>query len=600
MKLTFFVFCIAVGCAQGTKPLGEFVYVSKTRGQANNDSCGTKSLPCKSLQVGIDKLPRGGKLFVDGENAKVDPYKCESSAGKLVVDKNISIQSYTAPAHIYCLNGIFLLADGPTGMNISMIGVQLKNTVLHMKNVNATIQNCIFLESSPAIDVRNSQGLPLYSLNIMDSMFIRNHRCIDLMQTDSNHKIGCSRLILKLRNVLFQENTALRDDAKGGLVFVNHKNCLCKDVSFLSTWDNITTTTNRGKITKHEDNGQRIRKRVQTVIKENPKKPLNGKSTKCDPILDSLVVVYTCSAKITLNQVTSDYNSDMRFLGLRSCHSDVRIYSCDFHRHIIDSPGGVIYIPVGYSTSVVIKNSDFSRNSGSIGGVLQIDGGSKKTAILNLFNVSFLYCSGKTTGCAVSIGSVEKRGVDKVFATLDGVLFNRCHNKIKRGKGRNNHGPLCLRATMVTSVNIHNSTFFRNKNKKTAAVNIKHSPTTNRGSVVKVQILRTIFYQNACDTTKPTLGIFIEKPTQVRRSQLTILHSAFVRNRGTVISVDNFQDIKLINITCSYSKGLCYEFYIGKCKALKHTPPGLDASFQMQNSTFSNNYQSFNIKYVQP
>jgi hypothetical protein len=282
---------------------------------------------------------------------------------------------------------------------------------------------------------------------------------------------------MKLTSVSFEENTANREDiAKGGLVFVNHTKCSCKGVSFLSKWDNVTAIGNQGKVSHYDNSHQGSKQGYQntTKITGNLKNPHPKYSTTYDPILNSLFVVYSCNANLTFHSIRSDYNIDLRFLGLRCCHSYVRIYKSGFHRHIISGPGGVVYVPDGEMIDVSISDSDFTRNVGSIGGVLHIDGGDKKTACLKLSNVSFLYCSGNVTGCAISVGKFKKRGtgVAKHFVFFKGVIFDRCHNNCKRGESRNRFGPLCVKATRITNVIIQDSIFRKNKNRKASAVYI--------------------------------------------------------------------------------------------------------------------------------
>ena len=78
------------------------------------------------VQLGIEKLAWGGRLYVDGERTDNDPYSCETSGERLLVVKSFSMQSYTKMAHISCPNGIAIQSHKDTEMSVNMTGTFLK------------------------------------------------------------------------------------------------------------------------------------------------------------------------------------------------------------------------------------------------------------------------------------------------------------------------------------------------------------------------------------------------------------------------------------------------------------------------------------------
>ncbi|XP_031551095.1 uncharacterized protein LOC116288446 [Actinia tenebrosa] len=555
--------------------LHKVIYVSKARGQANSDSCGSESMPCKSLQVGVDKLAWGGRLFVDGEHTAVDPYKCESSAEKLVSTKSIFIQSYTTTAHISCIKGFFVTADGPNAdKNVTITGVQLSNTLLFLKDISAVIRDCIFTASAPAITVNILNGASSsYSLDIQNAVFTENLGCI---QVGVKKGRTCNSIIMNLRDTIFQNNTTPVKSGMdaSGLISVNCS--FAREMLFFSSWKNV-------KILKNRNN-----KEIRKNDRDFKNKELSGNGTS------NVFVVDGCDGNLTFSEVASMNNQNsLRFLEAKSDSISISIQNSSYHEHHINEPGGVMRVKKNSCTKgdviVSITDSIFHNNSGSLGGILQVDGKKEQSVKLNMNNVTLLQCYGSVNGCAVSVGTVKR-----IFALFDGLEVEECHDPSQLCmKQRCKRFPaFCLQASETAKITIKNSRFTRNKDQ---ALLIQHtSGGQYNENILDVQISNSSFIKNSFSAgTKPTVELCVSLPDEMQKSILNISKSLFLRNTGVTIMTHKLVEVYVRNSTCEATMGVC--LFI-QCS----TKIMMNSTLYIENCRFNENKYNVHFKNAKP
>ena len=455
-------------------------------------------------------------------------------------------------------------------MNITITGVVLNNTVLYLNDASATIRECTLLESSPAIDVKISKALKVFSLDLENNQFVRNHGCIEI-NFDKNTR--CNRVMLNLKNVSFQENTFF-DPL--GLVLVKGKQvCGSQEISVISVWKNVSAFDNIGSYVQYE-NKKRPHLNVKTADNTAQIYPTT-----------SLFVVQACKVNLTFTEVRSSNNTDMRFLNVQSFCSYIYVYNSSYHGHKINGPGGVIYLPKGKNCDVTIKSSDFVNNVGTTGGVLQIEGGINNVVNLTFRNVTFLYSYGALSGCVLSVGHTKRaHGAHQLFAKFDDVVVKHCHERVpcesKACKKR--YAAICLTADEIADVMINNSLFYRNANHFGSAVLIKHQSIgslTNKS--IKVHLENTRFFENVSPLKSAAFTVTVVHPHLLQTSSLRIIDSIFWKNRGMAIKAQYLETIYVRNLTCNYTTGCCLLADNGKYKKVP-----VNATVIIEGSTFIN------------
>ncbi|XP_022782377.1 uncharacterized protein LOC111323321 [Stylophora pistillata] len=91
-------------CAEDQE--GECLYISHLSGE-DSPQCGSFDAPCRTLPRALLLVNNGGKICLDGANSESNPYECLKTHGPngaelKVIEKSVSIQGVSSPAHISC------------------------------------------------------------------------------------------------------------------------------------------------------------------------------------------------------------------------------------------------------------------------------------------------------------------------------------------------------------------------------------------------------------------------------------------------------------------------------------------------------------------
>ena len=82
------------------------LHVSHLSGD-DSPQCGSFAVPCRTLPHALLLVNDGGKICLNGKDSEPNPYEClktDSPNGTefKTIEKNVSIQSVSSPAHISC------------------------------------------------------------------------------------------------------------------------------------------------------------------------------------------------------------------------------------------------------------------------------------------------------------------------------------------------------------------------------------------------------------------------------------------------------------------------------------------------------------------
>ena len=74
-------------------------------------TCGTQSLPCRSIAQAAYRVGHGGNIYLDGRGTKKRPYGCRSGRNILIdhpdvyVNKTLTLRGFYSTPHVLCTDG---------------------------------------------------------------------------------------------------------------------------------------------------------------------------------------------------------------------------------------------------------------------------------------------------------------------------------------------------------------------------------------------------------------------------------------------------------------------------------------------------------------
>ncbi|XP_028518989.1 uncharacterized protein LOC110252397 isoform X2 [Exaiptasia diaphana] len=552
----------------------DIVYVSRFHNGSSSKKCGSIAFPCKSLQLGFDVLAPGGHLYVNGGGTKFNPYNCQSSQQKLIVKKAFKLMSYQSLAYISCIGGIIIQSNSGT---VTLSGISFKKTTIRLDASTVVIKDCMFIEAVTSIRLKVSECVPLLTLNVSNSLFKRNHGCLDINVNTNYSKVH-------LKDVTFKENYPLSKDESTALIQMwgKAKNSIKHHFILMK---NVTVMKNRAQVQRmmnyYESN-------VLHAGEFSPKYMKNLTHAE-----SSFLTTNVTKVLIELENIHSKDNVNMRFMNLLSPNCSVKIDNCSFQGHNISKSGGIINIissKKGFFAKVCVNNSVFTKNiAGITGGVLHIDGGTNKHVVLIFINTTIEYSYGKKTGCAISVGDMKNRyplvPVGRLYVEFTGLMFKHCNAPCKKPNDckKIRFGNICLTSSESAQVLVKNSLFSDNYNKYESTLVIKHSNTRKRETKTHVCLENTNFVRNASPNKVYILNVE-GSASQNQESSFKIFNSIFANNQGPAIKVKKMQRFDAENLTCFSNKGMCL-FVRNKAKESHF----FNSTVSIHRSVFQNN-----------
>ncbi|KXJ14774.1 hypothetical protein AC249_AIPGENE24460 [Exaiptasia diaphana] len=537
------------------------VYVSKFKGTSRPLKCGSSELPCKTLANGFARLCWNGTVYIDGKGTRRNPYSCSGKSEKLTISKSFWAESYNEKtAFISCHGGITFQTLDNTYTNITMSGLTFISTTIVIDDTTAVFNNCVFIGSSPALDVKVSKlfskTISIYTLNVSNSIFKENWGCIHM----NSQNAKCNTVVLNIHNVTLRENAIL----KCGLVdILGSKTPRCKSLSVMTTWDNV-------------------------IVQNNMKgSPTECKKSKTYPIHDSIFTANGRTIQLNFMRVISKNNSDLRFLGVNSRRSSINVCNSSYHGHHMTGKGGVMYITAlqtkTSAINVTVIDSNFSNNVAPKGAAIHVQQKTGNSLSLKLSGVSFVNSFGYDKGCVISL-----KGDNSLQATIERSKLINCSYPCKGTNcSKKRHVGICLYSKMDICVEIKKSLFINNVDGSTVFIKNKIYPTETEKGILHISVINSTFQRNTADQLSQGAALSVNNSYHaMKKAVVNIINSSFNLNKGGML-LSNVETINIKNTTCKNNMHFCIKAVFDAVNRKRGV--SLNTSIFIENSIFTRN-----------
>ncbi|XP_068732691.1 uncharacterized protein [Montipora capricornis] len=373
-------------------------------------TCGSQSLPCKTIALAVHHVDYGGYIYLDGRGTKECPYGCKADRNipidhrGIYINKSLTIEGLYSTTHVLCPEGFHFQKtnDEQETFRLELSGIDFQQTPISCDDCqHVLIHNCSFDDALSALAIA-IQNITSFQLDIQsNSVFYNNSQCINVLLINKTERKSVS-VSLNIKNAML-ENNGLYGQRRSDVGIM--KITSVQDDELCPIYLYISCT----KVISSGSKGPFISVNVSTAVTEETYKDVrlyhNGKfHGKSKQSLQSLYFSRSRETKAKFISITCHDNPDVQCIVVQSDRAAIIIKGSLFYNQSVskNNSGSCLSITAKINGSLRIVNSYFHNNKAGAGGSLYAN--SKHGFLtIDLANVTFSQCTART-GCAISIG----------------------------------------------------------------------------------------------------------------------------------------------------------------------------------------------------
>ena len=525
------------------------VYVSLHGKDAK--TCGTLSLPCRSIAQAVYRVGHGGNIYLDGRGTKKRPYGCRNGRNILIdrpgvyVNKTLTLRGLYSTPHVLCTDGFYFQKTNGEQLTFALVlsGIDFQQTPLNCNDCQRiTIHNCSFHNASRALAIK-IQNVTSFQLDLKgNSTFRNNSQCINVLLLN-NTKGKSQDVTLNIKDAMFERNglywqgtdrevIMIRSVAKNGSSPVYIHIFFCR----------VKSSYNEGPFL-HLDVSNAITNETFVDVDLHHHGKRRGKRNRL------LYFSHARETKAKFISLTCHNNPNKQCLVVQSDWENIVIQGSTFYNQSVDSKksGSCLSLAANINASLRIVNSNFHNNEAGAGGSIFAN---SRHGVLKVFliNVTFSECKAASYGCVISIGRTAQDpperhwGSHRLYFTLRNVT-------VQQWEG--NHGkktPRCMAVDVLLNggIVIFEGSTFTKKMLSRGDGAFKLVTTVDESNIT---ISNCIFKDTSMDATRGTI-VYIASGNG--NAGMVTISNSFMENKNNrkiALSISPKYHIKLFNMT---------------------------------------------------
>ena len=525
------------------------VYVSLHGKDAK--TCGTLSLPCRSIAQAVYRVGHGGNIYLDGRGTKKRPYGCRNGRNILIdrpgvyVNKTLTLRGLYSTPHVLCTDGFYFQKTNGEQLTFALVlsGIDFQQTPLNCNDCQRiTIHNCSFHNASRALAIK-IQNVTSFQLDLKgNSTFRNNSQCINVLLLN-NTKGKSQDVTLNIKDAMFERNglywhgtsrevIMIRSVAKNGSSPVYIHIFFCR----------VESSYNEGPFL-HLDVSNAITNETFVDVDLHQHGKRRGKRNRL------LYFSHARETKAKFISLTCHNNPNKQCLVVQSDWANIVIQGSTFYNQSVDSKksGSCLSLAANINASLRIVNSNFHNNEAGAGGSIFAN---SRHGVLKVFliNVTFSKCKAASYGCVISIGRTAQDpperhwGSHRLYFTLRNVT-------VQQWEG--NHGkktPRCMAVDVLLNggIVIFEGSTFTKKMLSRGDGAFKLVTTVDESNIT---ISNCIFKDTSMDATRGTI-VYIASGNG--NAGMVTISNSFMENKNNrkiALSISPKYHIKLFNVT---------------------------------------------------
>ena len=550
--------------------------------KAGNDSesCGPRSVPCKSIAQAVRQVDWGGHIYIDGKGTDKNPYDCnsakirESNTG-MQVQKSLHMEGLESTPHVSCIGGLKFLSNTRT-LSIVLSGIVFRQTPLSIQDCNfVKILNCSFLNSHTALTV-GVKNIASMQLDIQSSSYFENNTsCVEVFVSNTVENRD-QFLGVNVSDTSFFNNGRLANRfARGAVTLKSEEGKNSSIIHVQISFFKIAYINNRGQFINLDIPAGTTNEeyRVITFINNTVSRltSSSGRSTN-----DQVNSLYTSSARkisAQFSNFTCSHNHLLRCIKIVSDEALLKIWNSSFvGQTLTNDRGAAVFLESKTRATLRLSESRFRRNRARQGGALFVE--SKDGIIkLNIAFVNFTECSAKSYGSAISVGDPKSDSL-KNGSRRNTVTVHFKQVRVQKFYGKKRSSVLILLSN--GNVTIRNSTWNNSQISASNALTVQ-----NTGGKTNVTISGCTFIQDGPVRVKATLKRMASGSVTVKNCLISNQRS---RKRSTLYLSQKFK-IKVSNVTFDSNAGTALSIF----NLVHNLMQPLPVDIYISNCTFNNN-----------
>ena len=525
------------------------VYVSLHGKDAK--TCGTLSLPCRSIAQAVYRVGYGGNIYLDGRGTKKRPYGCRNGRNILIdhpgvyVNKTLTLRGLYSTPHVLCTDGFYFQKTNGEQLTFALVlsGIDFQQTPLNCNDCQRiTIHNCSFHNASRALAIK-IQNIESFQLDLKgNSTFRNNSQCINVLLVN-NTKGKSQDVTLNIKDAMFKRNglywhgngrevIVIRSVAKNGSSPVYIHIFFCRVKSFY----------NEGPFL-HLDASNAITNETFVDVDLHHHGKRHGKRNR------RLYFSHARETKAKFISLTCHNNPNKQCLVVQSDWANIVIQGSTFYNQSVDSKksGSCLSLAANINASLRIVNSNFYNNEAGAGG--SIFANSRHGVLeVDLINVTFSKCKAARYGCVISIGRTAQDPPERHWGSRR-LYFTLRNVTVQQWEG--NHGkktPRCMAVDVLLNggIVIFEGSSFTKKMLSRGDGAFKLVTTVDESNIT---ISNCTFKDTSMDATRGTIVYIVSRNGNAGMVTISNSFMENKNNRKIALSISPKYHIKLFNMT---------------------------------------------------
>ena len=514
-------------------------------------TCGSQSLPCRSMAQAVYRVGHGGNIYLDGRGTKKRPYGCRKGRNILMdhpgiyVNKSLTVRGFYSTPHVLCTDGFHFQKTNGEQLTFALVlsGIDFQQTPLNCNDCQRiTIHNCSFHNTSRALAIK-IQNTTSFQLDIKgNSTFRNNSQCINVLLL--NNIRGKSRdVTLNIKDTEFERNGLYWHGIGRDIIIISsYAKKGSSPVYIHIFFCRVKSSYNEGPFL-HLDVSNAITNETFVDVDLHHHGKRRGKRNR------HLYFSHAKETKAKFISLTCHNNPKKQCIVVQSDWANIVIQNSTFYNQSVDSKysGSCLSLAVSINASLRIVNSNFHNNEAGAGG--SIFANSKHGFLkFDLTNVTFSKCKAVEYGCVISIGRTAKghpksdRGPHRLYFTLRNVT-------VEQWEGNNGkRTPRCIAIDVLLDggiVTLEGSTF----TKEMLSRGDGAFKLVTTGGKSNITISNCIFRDISMDATR---GKIVYIASVNGNAGMVTISNSFMegeKNRKIALFISPKYHIKLFNVT---------------------------------------------------
>ena len=514
-------------------------------------TCGTQSLPCRSIAQAVYRVGHGGNIYLDGRGTKKRPYGCRSGRNILIdhpgvyVNKTLTLRGLYSTPHVLCTDGFHFQKTNGEQLTfaLALSGIDFQQTPLNCNDCQRiTIHNCSFHNASRALAIK-IQNVTSFQLDLKgNSTFRNNSQCINVLLLN-NTKGKSQDVTVKIKDAMFERNGLYWHGTGKDVIIIRSVAKKSSSTVYIHIFFcRVKSSYNQGPFL-HLDASNAITNETFVDVDLHHHGKRHGKRNR------RLYFSHARETKAKFFSLTCHNNANKQCLLVQSDWANIVIQDSTFYNQSVDSKksGSCLSLAVSTNASLSIVNSNFHNNEAGAGG--SIFANSKHGLLkVDITNVTFSKCKAARYGCVISIGKTAQgqresdRGPHRLYFTLRNVT-------VEQWEGNNGkRAPRCMAVDVMLDggiVTLEGSTFTK---KMLSRGDGAFSLLTTVGES-NITISNCIFKDTSMDATR---GNIVHIVSRNGNAGMVTISNSFMEsknNRKIALSISPRYHIKLLNMT---------------------------------------------------